>query len=374
MRLRHAAVVAALLLSACGGTAAPASSIGSSAPASAQAAPASASARPAASGGSSAGAKPAASGGAAASAKPAASGAIKFSFPQTTAGFMPLWVAQDTGIFKKYGLDTEMIQLPSPTDLQALLTGETKFAFEGGAGIAAIASGADLTFIAVPANHYAQQLYVTSPDIKTPKDLIGKSIGASSPGASSDGALHGILQHEGISPSQVKIVYLRDDNNIFAALQNGTIQAAVLTKATTPRAKKAGYRLLIDANDLKLPTVNAGAMVRKDWAQQNPDAVAAFLKGVMEGTKATKDDPDTAKATIRKYSKIEDPAQVDQVYQDSLDWVPYPLVQDAGVQTIMDLSTDERVKAHKPSDFYDNSYLEKLQDWVKTLYPQGIPS
>src|SRR5579883_976045 len=61
MHLRYPALLAViLLLSSCGGTAAPASPIGSSASASAQAEPASASAKPAASGGSAASAKPAA--------------------------------------------------------------------------------------------------------------------------------------------------------------------------------------------------------------------------------------------------------------------------------------------------------------------------
>lgn len=304
----------------------------------------------------------------------AASAPAKFSYPQPTAGFMALWLAQDQGIFKKYGLDTEMLNLPAPTDLQALLRGEVKFAFEGGTAVAAIAGGADMTFIAVPANQFQQQLYVTSPDIKTVHDLVGKSIAASSPGASSDGALRSILKHEGMSASQVNIVYLRDDNSIFAALQAGTVQAAVLTKATQGRAQKQGYRLLLDASDLKLPTINAGLLVRRDWAKQNPDAVSAYLKGMMDAIKRTHDDPAATKAEIQKYSRIDDPAQLQQLYEDSLTWAAYPLVQEAGVQTLLDLSTDEKVKAHKPADFYDNSYLMKLQDWVKQLYPNGIPS
>lgn len=346
MRRERLVLIAALLLAACGATARPAPS-GATAPASASA-------------------------GTAAAAP--ASGPITFSYPQPTSGFMPLWLAQDRGLFQKYGLDTEMVNLPAPTDLQALQSGETQFALEGGPAVAAIAGGSDLTFVAVLANHYAQQLYVTSPDIQSTRDLIGKSIGASSPGASSDGALRSILKHEGIAPSEVNIVYLRDDHSIFGALQAGTVQAAVLTKATIPLAKQQGYRLLVDANELKLPTVNVGIVVRRDWARQNPEAVVAFLKGVMEGTKLAKDDPAGAKAEIQKYSRLDNPAQIEQVYADSLDWAPYPLVQDAGVRTILDLSTDEQVKAHQPADFYDNSYLLKLEDWVKGLYPEGIPN
>ena len=344
------ALIAALLLAECGGTTQPAPS-GPAAPASAASSTSTTAAAPS-----------------------SASGPIKFSYPQPTSGFMPLWLAQNSGVFAKHGLDTEMFNLPAPTDLQALQSGEVQFALEGGAAIAAIAGGSDLTFIAALANHYAQQLFVTSPDIQTTRDIVGKSIGATSPGASSDGALRSILKHEGLAPSDVNIVYLRDDHSIFGALQNSTIQAAILTKATIPRARQLGYRLLVDANDLKLPTINVGIVVRRDWARQNPEAVSAFLKGVMEGTKLGKEDPVAAKAEIQRYSRLDDPAQIDQVYVDSLDWAPFPLVEDVGVQTLIDLSNDEKVKAHQPADFYDNSYLLRLQDWVKALYPEGVPN
>jgi NitT/TauT family transport system substrate-binding protein len=347
------ALIAALLLAACGGAARPAPS-GAVSPA---------------------GASSSAPTGAPASAPATAPASVpvQFSYPQPTSGFMPLWLAQDSGLFQNYGLATEMFNLPAPTDLQALQSGEVQFAFEGGAAIAAIAGGADLTFVAVLANHYAQQLFTNTPEIQSTRDLVGKSIAASSPGASSDGALRSILKHEGIAPSDVNVVYLRDDHSIFGGLQTGAVQAAILTKATIPLARQQGYRLLVDANDLKLPTVNVGIVVRRDWARQNPDAVLAFLQGVMDATKRAKDDPAAAKAEIQKYSRLDDPAQIDQVYVDSLDWAPYPLAQDAGVQTLLDLSTDEQVKAHQPTDFYDNSYLLRLQDWVKGLYPEGVP-
>ena len=40
----------------------------------------------------------------------------------------------------------------------------------------------------------------------------------------------------------------------------------------------------------------------------------------------------------------------------------------------MDMSEDEKVKARKPSDFYDNEYLQELQGFVRGLWPEGIPS
>src|SRR5262249_56004793 len=97
-----------------------------------------------------------------------------------------------------------------------------------------------------------------------------------------------------------------------------------LTKATIPRARQLGYRLLVDANELKLPTVNVGVVVRRDWARQNPEAVLAFLKGVMEGTKLGKEDPAAAKAEIQKYSRLDDPPQIHHAYPHPPDQPPFP--------------------------------------------------
>lgn len=75
------------------------------------------------------------------------------------------------------------------------------------------------------------------------------------------------------------------------------------------------------------------------------------------------------------YAKLDDPALLDDTYKTALaGWAAYPLPQDAQFKNVMDLSPDAKVKAHKPSDFYDDSFLKQLDSFVKGLYPQGVPS
>src|SRR5690348_16723984 len=109
------------LLAACGGGAsAPASSTAATSPAASKpAASGSPSAKPAASTGAASG-KPAGSAAGGASTKPAASGGA---IPSIAAGqkvkivtatgvpsvvFTPMWIAADTGLFAKYGLDAQL--------------------------------------------------------------------------------------------------------------------------------------------------------------------------------------------------------------------------------------------------------------------------
>ncbi|MFI5270053.1 MAG: hypothetical protein ACHQ7M_21970, partial [Chloroflexota bacterium] len=136
-----------------------------------------------------------------------------------------------------------------------------------------------------------------------------------------------------------------------------------------------GLREISYLPSLKLETVNQGLNVRKDWAQQHPDLVLSFLKAWIEGAKEARTDVAGTKAIISKYAELTDPVQLDDTYKTALaGWAAYPLPKDSQFQNVISLSTDEKVKTHKPSDFYDDSYLKQLDGFVKSLYPEGVPT
>jgi len=78
---------------------------------------------------------------------------------------------------------------------------------------------------------------------------------------------------------------------------------------------------------------------------------------------------------VSKWTKVEDQALLDESYRTTVPGAAaYPLVRDADLQDVIDLSIEGNVKSRKPSEFYDNSYLQKLEPFVKSLWPEGIPS
>lgn len=365
-----------VILSACGG-----STTGSSTPntspsvatSSAATSASPVSAKPATS--ASASASASVSAGAAAS-KPVPSGTLVIPYSQPAAGFVPLWLAHDKGLFKKYGLTTDVRNLQPPTDIQSVVSGETPIGVDGSLGANAIASGAPITFIAVPGPIFTQSIYAApNAGISSIGELVGKTVGATGRGGSSDNALHTLLAKEGVDASKVNIAYLRDDSTILAALTGGSIQAAILTSPNTLRAKQSGAKELVYMPPLKLRTVNNGIIARVDYAKQHPDVVENFLKAYIEGIKIARTDATTTKASIATYTKLDDQVMLEESYRTALTlWVPYPLATDDEFQNVIALATEANVKNHKPSDFYDNSYLQKLQDFVKTVYPEGVPT
>jgi NitT/TauT family transport system substrate-binding protein len=302
---------------------------------------------------------------------PAAPVPIRIAFSQVAAAFAPVWIANDQGLFKKYGLDAEVVNLAKPVDIQSLVSGDVQITVDGSAAIDAIAGGANLTYIAVPLPVYTQAVF-GQPGIQTLGDLVGKTVGVTSQGGSSDNALRTLLAREGVEQAQINIVYLREDAAILAALQSGTVQAAILTSPNTLRAREAGMREIVDTVPLNLRTINTGIVARQDWAREHEDQLLSFLRAYMEASKIAKTDPDATKALITRYTGLQDPALLEESYQNSAaGWAIYPLIRDADVQNVIDLSATPEVKARKPSDYYDNSYLRKLEPFARSLDPQS---
>ena len=93
-----------------------------------------------------------------------------------------VYVAQDQGLFRKYGLDLSFVQVRNgPVGMAALSSGETQFHWGSvsAANLGAIAEGADLVFVAGFINKLTGN-FIASPKIQSPADLKGKSLGVNS--------------------------------------------------------------------------------------------------------------------------------------------------------------------------------------------------
>ena len=93
-----------------------------------------------------------------------------------------IYVAQEHGFFRKYGVDVSFVQVRNgPVGMAALSSGETQFHWGSvsGANLGAIAEGADLVFIAGFINRLTG-MFVANPKITSPAELKGKYIGVNS--------------------------------------------------------------------------------------------------------------------------------------------------------------------------------------------------
>jgi NitT/TauT family transport system substrate-binding protein len=169
---------------------------------------------------------------------------LRAGYASLSGNITPLWAAREAGLFKKYGLDIDLIAFPSGTEgMAAMIAGEIEFlAIAGSTTASAAIGGADVLSMALINDRLLTSL-VVGPAIQKPEDLKGKSVGISRFGTSVDTAARIAIQHYGWEPiKDVSLVQVGAVSSAVAALRGGRIQAAILSYPTIIQARREGFR------------------------------------------------------------------------------------------------------------------------------------
>ena len=292
----------------------------------------------------------------------------------------PLYVAQEQGLFKKHGLGVKELLLlrgTGPAAAQMLVAGTAPIAALGGALVEGAIRGAGITYIASTSNHLIFSIYSRS-EIARPEDLKGKTVAVDAKGGSIELATIIALKQFGLTLGKdVSSVYLGGPVPQLGALEKGIVDATTLSAPTTLRARKMGYKELINIGALKLSYVHTAIGVNRAFAKNNPESVEAFLKAYIEAMKMTREQPDVGMKAIAKYTQIADPEALKATYETFLpafqQRVPY--VSRDSVQGVLNFSSSAEANAQRAEDFIDHSLLKKIEasSFVNKLYGDGNP-
>jgi ABC-type nitrate/sulfonate/bicarbonate transport system substrate-binding protein len=298
--------------------------------------------------------------------------ATKVSFPFTpiSAASLPWWIAKESHFYEKYGLDVDMIYVgASPIIVQAMLGGQAGVGAGGGPPLVAnILQGGDVIEVATTVP-YAIQSLIVKPEIRTPADLIGKTIGISRLGAIPHYTLQAIVKLHNVQG--IKIVQTGTTTQAITSLSQGLVDGIITSAPFTFRLMKDGYRELVGPKEFKKAGVEfliQGLVARRSFAAKNRDVVLGMIKATMEGVKQIFVNEKHAKAVLAKYTRQTDPEILDRTYKFALDiFVKDPTVTAASIQPIVQQSTefnvvDAKLAANTPiSAYYDNSYIDEIK-------------
>ena len=185
-----------------------------------------------------------------------------------------VYVAQEHGFFRKYGVDVSFVQVRNgPVGMAALSSGETQFHWGSvsAANLGAIAEGADLVFVAGFVNRLTG-MFVADPKIKSPLELKGKSIGVNS--LSGGGWIFTMLtlDYWGLVPERDKIQFrsLGDQSVMVQGFMAGTVDAVLVGYAHGKNLQNKGYRVLADVEKLPIPYQGTGLISRHNFMTSSP--------------------------------------------------------------------------------------------------------
>lgn len=262
-------------------------------------------------------------GGGASSASPGSSGSsgssgsapvnLTVSYSQVVADELPIWIAEDAGLFAKQGLNVKLVSLSSSNGFPALISGQTQIASIGAPEmVAGAASGAKVKYLATLTPVLPYKMYAKVSD---PKQLKGKRIGVTSTSGSLYIATLAALKQLGLAPSDVQLVTLGSVTNVNNALVAGTIAAAMSHPPATTKIEAAGYHSILDLAAQKIPTSNVGIAVTDEWLQGHGDVVRKFLAAIQEGIKREKSDKAYSEQEMKTHLKVTDQKALDETYQ-----------------------------------------------------------
>ncbi len=346
------------------------------APASAPPADNSASAaRPAAGGAAPAAGGTAAGSAPAAPAEPAEPALVPIKISYTVPGgiYTPLYVAETEGIYRKHGLDAELLLGGTGArTAQALIGGDVQLASTGSLTVPMI-QGSELVYVAGSANYFVSSIYAR-PEYARLEDLRGKTLGANGPFDASHLALRVALARLGWDPDRdVQYSFLGGQRELVAGMLQGVIAAGDISPPTSLEARNQGLHELLDVATLKLPFVQNAVGTSRAYLRDHPEVVRRFLRAYVEGIKVAKTQPDAAMAAIAKYTKTDDPAVLREVYDTYVNvWQPVPRLTLEALQGQLDalaLQTPEAGDA-RPEQLLDQTLLDELDrsGFVDSLY------
>jgi NitT/TauT family transport system substrate-binding protein len=288
------------------------------------------------------------------------------------------WVAEDKGLFRKYGIDAEVIVTGQggTAGIGALLANDIQMVSSAGdVLVAAALRGGDTVMVAGVVNKGLQRL-VSRPDIKTPADLKGKRIGVTRIGAVSHSVLLMMLPRWKMTVSDVQVMQVGSSPNMLASMEKGGIDAAVLTIPSMFVAEDRGYRVLLDMADTDIYYLHTMIATTRSYIKNNRDKVSRFLKGFLEGIafvkQHKKDSIDIVKKKLRIGAEQERNLErsIDLLSAKYYEAAPYPSLR--GVETVLGFIEKDNPKAKgaDPKSFVDDSLLREIDQsgFIKKLY------
>ena len=289
---------------------------------------------------------------------------IKIGYPAVSYNQVHIWVAKDANLFKKHGLDTEVIFFRGgQMATQALVAGDPPIV-NIGTVVQAGLQGHDVVLIASSESAYNYSV-VGRPGIAKIEQLTGKRLGVSGFGSASHNAALILFKKFNLEPNRdVAVVVAGPTMERLAAVDAGRIDATILTPSEMPRARKQGLVEVYDMLDLGIEVQGNGFATSRSFIRSNREIAVSALKGYVEALFYIPRNREETRRITAKYMRTTDPEVLDATYEWFVKRVskkPYPTLK--GIQYLLDEVAAKlpNAKSAKPEQFVDLSLLQQLE-------------
>ena len=302
---------------------------------------------------------------------------VRVAFAGFGVGAVVTWIARDTDLFAKYGLDARTVHIEGAAagGVQSLL-GTDVFVVSQDvlAPLKAVSEGADLVFVGAHGNAEDYRFGVVS-YVDDLVQLKGKKVGVSGLGRKSDLVARVALRRAGLDPVEdVEMVPIGYSPQRAAAIYRNVVQGAPLVPRVAAEAQRVGIKV-IEIGEVNL--VTDLLVTTRAFADRNPNLLRRFLMAYVNGVQHFLTERADSMRIMQKYVTLARGTSLEGTYGSlarQLD--PLPLPRTESVQALIDAVSviDSRAKELRPGRVLELDILERLRKtgFVKGLYSEKV--
>jgi len=226
----------------------------------------------------------------------------------------PLIYGIEKGFYRKEGVDLQFRILRGDLAISAMLgSKEVDYIYGAGTAFLAAVRGAPVRILS---HDFKSVLFylMAQPDIQSPKDLKGKKIAVSSLGGTGAASARACLKALGLDPDKdMTFIVIGAASIRMAAMETGSVQAAIMPVPWNSRMRQKGFKELIFAGKV-ISQPLTGIATTKEKIEQNPERTRKILRGFLHTLKAVKRESKEVTDFISRKFNLE-PQVADETYR-----------------------------------------------------------
>ena len=265
---------------------------------------------------------------------------VRMAYSAFSISFLNVFIARDAGLFKKHGLEAELIQMAGPLPVAALAAGEIDYLTGYTTGIVATGQGAPLRGIMISLRKPPFFL-VAEPSIQRASELAGRRIGVDRIGSLQHLVARLLLKAKGTDPEAI-FTQTGSVSNTVTSLGQGAVSAAVLSGPHNVIMVQKGFREIGSADELPMQFPTSGLVVNETKLKTDAARIKTVIRVMLDAAAYCRKEKSRAVNYVKDKWKLEQKV-AETVYE----------------QWLSILTPDGKISIKDMQEYFDLAYGQK---------------